>query len=431
MENTMKNVDDIKSTRNYKKIGIFIADSNGRYPVPASRGGAVSILVEHLVEANSKTKCANIEVVTYYDEEAERIADSYKNVNFIWIKPPRIIKALDIFLFNFIKKFFKKKKAISYKSLFSLIYYILHSRKYLKKNHYDKVVLQNNIVLAWIIRLTNYQGEYFYHFHNVPRINAKCKNVFDNCTGYLCVSQYVADQICCEQNPIGPIEKTKVKVLYNCIDTDLFKPIQDEEKIFRYREKYKIPSGYKIIVFAGRLCEEKGADVLLRAAKILKYRKVKILVVGSYIHNTDIKDEYQQRLYSMAQELGDKVIFTGYVPQSELPMVYNLADVAVLPSMWDEPAGLTMIEAMGCGVPVITTQSGGIPEYNGGYGVVLSRDDLLVKSIANNIDMILNNSELSSKMRKMGVQHVVTEFSTKHYLEEFIEKLEERSQEWH
>ena len=51
----------------------------------------------------------------------------------------------------------------------------------------------------------------------------------------------------------------------------------------------------------------------------------------------------------------------------------------MLPSMWDEPAGLTMVEAMASGVPVITTNSGGIPEYSGGYSVVLERNSELEK----------------------------------------------------
>ena len=53
------------------KIAIFIADSNGGYPVPAVKGGAVSTLVEHLVEKNNERQLAEMTVVSYYDKEAE------------------------------------------------------------------------------------------------------------------------------------------------------------------------------------------------------------------------------------------------------------------------------------------------------------------------------------------------------------------------
>lgn len=68
----------------------------------------------------------------------------------------------------------------------------------------------------------------------------------------------------------------------------------------------------------------------------------------------------------LAESMKDRILFTGYINNEELPYMYNLANVAVLLSIWDEPAGLTMIEALSCGIPFISTYSGGIPEYIGG-----------------------------------------------------------------
>lgn len=408
---------------NKKKIGIFIADSNGRYPVPASKGGAVSILVEHLLKENSIMKVSDMTVITYYDEEAEELSYAYKDINFVWVKVPNIIKNIDVLVFNLIKRFFKRKKAISYKSVFSLIYYIFFSKKYLKNNIYDKIVIENNILLSWIIRLSNYKGEYYYHLHNVPRINAKCEKILKNCTGYLCVSQFLANEISSKKNPIGPIDNAKIKVLHNCIDTKIFKPINNENVKIKFKNKFGIQEKDKVIIFAGRLSREKGIDVLLRAAKLVKYPNIKLLIIGSYIHKADVKDEYQKELYDLAKCLGNKVIFTGYIEHSELSIIYNLADVAVFPSVWDEPAGLTMIEAMACGVPVITTQSGGIPEYNRGVSIILQINEFLSENIAINIDNILNDIELSLEMKKMGIKHIQNNFCTKFYLENFITKL--------
>lgn len=404
-----------------KKIGIFIADSNGSYPVPASKGGAVPILVEHLIEINSIKKEADLEVVSFYDKKAYQISSIYKNVKFIWIKVPFILKALDKIIFNFVNFFLKKKKSISYKSLFSLFYYILKSSMILKKNSYDKVVLENNIPLAWIIKISKYTGDYYYHFHNIPRINANCKEVFQNCKGILCVSQYVANQITAPNSPIGPIEKDKTKVLYNCVDTKKFCPINDNMIKKFFREKYHINENDKVIIFVGRLSKEKGIDKLLEAVKLLKDSKIKVLIAGSLIHNSKVKDAYQKKLVELSKDIKEQIIFTGYINQEELVYLYNISNVAVLPSMWDEPAGLTMVEALSCGIPVITMNSGGIPEYVSNCAVVLNKDDdNLVDIIKENIEKILYNNYID---KEKGIKRIKENFDIECYLSNFIKDI--------
>ena len=62
-----------------------------------------------------------------------------------------------------------------------------------------------------------------------------------------------------------------------------------------------------------------------------------------------------------------------------MPSIYQLGNIAVLPSMWEEPAGMTMVEAVVSGLPLITTNSGGIPEYiSDDVAVLLDRDENLV-----------------------------------------------------
>lgn len=400
------------------KVGIFTADSNGGYPVPASKGGAVSTLIENLVKCNNEQKLIAMEINSLYDTEAELLAKKYPNIDFAWIKPPSLLKALDYLTFIFVKCFFKNKKALSYRSIWTLVYYIFFASRKINNSGYDKVVLENNIPLAWIIKLAKYKGEYYYHFHNVPRINAGVKDVFEHCNGFLCVSNFVGEQIKSAESPIGPVPTEKVKTLYNCIDTDLFAFNYDKRKDIR--ERYGITSGEKLVLFVGRLSEEKGIDKLLEAMQLVK-SDCKVLIVGSYLHGSNIKDEYQYKLKLLADELGDRVIFTGFIPQKDISNVYNAADVAVLPSMWDEPAGLTMIEAMACGIPVITTESGGIPEYAGGNSIILKRDENLPANIAKAIDGIL--SKTINYDIKNAEQCIRNNYNAKKYLRSFVESL--------
>jgi glycosyltransferase involved in cell wall biosynthesis len=85
----------------------------------------------------------------------------------------------------------------------------------------------------------------------------------------------------------------------------------------------------------------------------------------------------------MAEKAGERIIFTGFVNYKDMPALYAMADVCVLPSIWDDPAPLAVIEAMTSGRPLITTRSGGIPEYaDKNCAVILERDANLVTNLA-------------------------------------------------
>ena len=400
------------------RIGIIIADSNGGYPVPASKGGAVSTLVEHIVKENNYKQLFKLDIVSVYDFEAEKLSKQYPNIRFRWIKVPKVISIIDRFIFFSTRKLFPNVKSVSYKTLASLAYIILRSSHILRQTKYDKIVLENNIPLAWAVKLSDYKGDYYYHLHNVPRINAKCKKVFENCTGYLCVSRYVANQIASANNPIGPVDQNRIKVLYNCINVKDFHPNKGARK--SVREKYFIRENDVLLLFVGRLSAEKGIDKLLEAGKQLD-ENYKILIVGSLLHGADGKDSYFHKLKKSAEQLYERIFFTGYIAQWELPDYYNAADIAVLPSMWDEPAGLTMVEANACGLPLITTESGGIPEYAGECGIVLKRDEQLVHNLVCSIRKIANSLERYPSER--AIRRVTENFNSDRYLERFLETI--------
>lgn len=402
-------------------IAIFIADSNGAFPVPAVKGGAVATLVEHLIKEGNKDNNNKLTIFSYYDKNAFNISKKYSNTEFIWIKRPMIIKAFDMILFKGIQLLRKNKKSISYATVFSLCWYILKCSIHLRKNTYDKVILENNIPIAWIIKLSRYTGDYYYHFHNIPRINAKCKDVFAKCKGILCVSKFVASQIKSEENAIGPVREEQIKILYNCIDTEIFK-IKDHDKCKKQIvEKYHLPVNKKIIVYVGRLSKEKGIDVLLQACKKLDREDYIVLIVGSFIQGVKAKDSYEDELLKLANDLNGKVYFTGYVKQEDLPTIYAGSDVVVLPSMWDEPAGLTMVEALCCGANLITTKSGGIPEYITNDDAILLEKNTINRYMTLYIDQILTQCIHSNK----NVDVCNDKFSTMNYYREFISILNE------
>ena len=408
------------------KVLILTADSNGGYPVPAVKGGAVSTLIEHLVVGNNKKQLCDMEIVSFYDTEAEKKANSeYPNVKFTWIRIPGVFKLLDKCAFNFIRIAKNNEKAISFRSPFSLLWYIHKARTIVNRTDADKVVIENNIPLAHVMKGSSFKGQWYYHFHNVPRIDAGCREEFQKVTKFLCVSQFVADQITDENSAIGQIEPERTTVLLNCVDTQMFRLIEkNDPKLAELREKYELEADDFILVFVGRLTEEKGPDKVLEAMKSLP-ENVRCLIVGSLLCGLNMKDAFQEKLHQLASDLGNRAIFIGYIPQTELPYIYNLADVAVLPSMWDEPAGLTNIEAMACGIPVITTDAGGIKEYVKDMVLVIERDENISNSIVNCVLNIMNNevsfAEPNDKLRNF----ILDNYKVESYIERFLKLITE------
>ena len=123
------------------------------------------------------------------------------------------------------------------------------------------------------------------------------------------------------------------------------------------------------------------------------------------------------KILSQAKE--DKISFTGFVPHQQIQEFYQIADVAVLPSMWEEPFGLTCLEALACGLPVITTKSGGLPEIvTPKCGILLDRDPRIEDNIYNNIFNLLNNQSLLLSM-SLEARLRAEKFDSKDYLNNF------------
>lgn len=198
------------------------------------------------------------------------------------------------------------------------------------------------------------------------------KNAVNKSAGIITVSNYIKHRVLELEN----VSSSKIRVLKNCTNLEIFRPLSFEEKN-KYRAKYGIGQDEFSILFAGRISREKGVMQLLNVVENLnkKYSNIKTIIVGSSKSGTNNIDSYTSDVIAKIKKLGDKVKFTGYIKYKELGNVYNAADVAVFPAIWEEPAGLTIIEAMACKIPVVTTYSGGIVEYTDKNSSILCNKD--------------------------------------------------------
>ena len=157
------------------------------------------------------------------------------------------------------------------------------------------------------------------------------------------------------------IPRSRVHVVPNGVDASLFSPGRDDA-----RQALGLPAGVPLMVAVGRLNREKGFDVAIRAHARLdqEMAHARLIIVGD--------GEERASLARLASEVGvsDRVDFVGGQPHERVADFMRAADVFVFPTLRDEAAPLVLPQAMACGIAVVASEIGGIPEVleDGGDG---------------------------------------------------------------
>jgi N-acetyl-alpha-D-glucosaminyl L-malate synthase BshA len=172
----------------------------------------------------------------------------------------------------------------------------------------------------------------------------------NNCNKAVAVSSDLAGKII----SLG-IDKDKIMVLRNAVDTDRFKPLMNET----LRNNYRIKDNDVLILFVGYLDTFKGVFELLNAFHDVnnKNKNTKLMIIGE----GPKEDELKKKAFKLG--LNKLVVFTGKISPADIHEYYQSADIFVLPSHTDAGGPpLVVLEAMACKLPVIGTAIGGIPE---------------------------------------------------------------------
>ena len=399
---------------------------SSKFPVPAVEGGAVPNLIEELIQQQEVEHKIELECCSLWNSMAEEEAKKYKNTKFIWAKKPLYIDKLDHMLTWILKNIFRIKRLHSVGFLFQVVWLAFFIAKVLKNNNYDRVIFENSVPVLFSLKLygnkKKYSDKYYIHMHSVPRKYYGNEKEFSNCKGLIAISDYVAREICTDSRI--KISEKQVRIMYNCIDTSMICPKTEEDRI-KFLNKYHIRQDKKILLFAGRLCKDKGIEAVIECAKKLDGLNCVLVIVGANFYSSGIISPYEEYLKKLSAEIKGNIIFTGYVDYCNMAYIYNMADVVILPSMWEEPAGMTIIEAMACCKPVITTISGGIPEYTGkGNCILLNKDEKIIENMVTNVKKILEDSEYASILSKRGCARA-RKYNKEFYYRQFLEILNE------
>ena len=169
----------------------------------------------------------------------------------------------------------------------------------------------------------------------------------------------------------------------------------------------KRPAGRSFVIgYVGRLVPEKGVDILLRAlAQVAGSWRLEIIGQGP--------ERVALERLSRTLGLADRVSFTGQIPSLRMPGFYRDLDVIVVPSRtlpnWKEQFGRVILEAMACGVPVIGSDSGAIPEVVGSAGLIFPEGDQL--ALAERLRSLMENDTLRDQLATVGRQLAVEKFT--------------------
>ncbi len=158
-----------------------------------------------------------------------------------------------------------------------------------------------------------------------------------------------------------------------------------------------------VILYAGRIQPVKGPDLLVAAAKRLAEmgKRFRVRFVGSQNFNrADPLTRFEMDLHHSALSLGDRVEFQPFIDRRGIGDVFNRADILCVPSRWDEPLGMVVLEGMASGLPMVVARSGGIPEIAGRCALYFAPPD--IEGLVNQLSLLIEDPNLRGEMGRLA-----------------------------
>lgn len=214
------------------------------------------------------------------------------------------------------------------------------------------------------------------------------------------------------------LDEARTHVVYNGIDLDRWKPVQDPELVRSLGIDPDRPS----VVFVGRITRQKGLPYLLRAVAMLP-KDVQVVLAAGAPDTPGILAEVTALVEDLQKERSGVIWIDRLLPHHELTAVLTAGTVFVCPSVY-EPLGIVNLEAMACGLPVVGTATGGIPEVvaDGETGRLVPIDqvsdgtgtptnpDVFVADLARTLTEVLSDPARAAEMGKAGRLRAEREF---------------------
>lgn len=389
------------------KIAIL---TSGILPVPAVQGGAVENLIDYYIEYNNQHQIHDITVYSIAPPHSTPKVDT-PHTQYHYVKMKSLWHRLK-------RAFFLRTHKEEYYNPY-IEYFFYECLKHIRRQRYDAVILENRPGYALpLSKVTD--ARIITHLHN-DFLNSESKDaqaIAQVTHSVITVSDFIkqrVETILPHQSGNSSIWQPKVITVHNGIDLQRFynaSPLSRSSLGFSEKDF--------IVVYSGRINPEKGVKELIQAFKRLKdYPYIKLMIIGgSFFGNEQGNDPFIQSLQAETKELADTITFTGYVPYGQIPSYLKMADVAVVPSMWDEPFALTLAEAMATGLPVIATNVGAISEVSQDCAIIIEKTSV-IEDLPTSLLHLYNTPSRCTSMSEKGLA-ISKQYAKERYAEDFF-----------
>lgn len=387
--------------------------TSGILPVPAVQGGAVENLIDFYLTYNDKYHLHDITVYSCNHHDTKKHPALKSKVNhYYYVDTTSIIAKIR-------KRLYLKKAGGGELHHFSIEYFIEQALKHLRKQSYDLIIIENRPPFSLKVKKVS-SAKIVYHIHNSKLTKG---------SDYAEELYYVADQIICVSDFITKEVKSIVNndnkcfTVHNGIDLNAFSP---NRKSSIFRKDIGLTEDDFVLLFSGRINREKGISELLDAIiSIKEFSNIKLLVIGSSFYGgSSTEDRFINSLKDKTECISNRIFFTGFIPYDKMPDYLQMADVAVIPSVWDDPFPTTVLEAQAMGLPIITTRRGGIPEeVTEENAIMLETNEHFVNNLAAAILELYQHPEKRKQMSAASLERSKL-FDKETYAKNFFAALE-------
>ena len=191
------------------------------------------------------------------------------------------------------------------------------------------------------------------------------------------------------------------------------------------RHLKKFPTKKNTILFAGRIVEEKGAQIFVEASEKLAklFPNWKFVMIGSSkLGSLKIQSSFEKKIIQNFKKIGQQAQFFGFLKHENVQQKMSEASILIVPSTWEEPFGLVVAEGMSNGLAVVTSNVGGIPEIIGKNGIIIDKinSEKVVKEVSN---LVLNPEVLKKLQKKSWNNFKHSACSSSYTLDQYRKKI--------
>lgn len=386
-----------------KKIAIIHSNI---LPLPSVSGGAIETLLTMLMKENENQQKVEFIAFSKKNKQAMNAASHFKFSKIYFIEENHWWE-------EFYSICLKALRKIGFKHLITEGYY-RKIFKLCKKLDLNAIVAEGGRYIEFD-KFSSFFGKdkMFLHIHHHLECSNKIQSIFGH---IIAISDFVDQEWRKTYN--GTLQKHYI--VQNGIDLDLFNQQLTKDTRDKIRQQLSFTEEDFVVLFCGRMIEVKGVRELIYAITKLNHPNIKLLIIGSPQFALNETNEYTKEIGELVASSRDRIRQIGYVPNSDLYKYYKAANLLVVPSLWEEAAGLVAIEGMACGLPLIITKSGGMVEYvDKKCGLIIEKDKYLVDSLAKAIYQMYINKEQRKEFSENSLLYG-KRFSQERFYHEFI-----------